>query len=340
MENSSVTDSAAFNRRPFLAAWMVAAPMFCLIWLGGLVTTQDAGMAVPDWPGTYGYNMFAYPISAWLYGPLDLFIEHGHRLLGALVGFLSIVFCVVAWRNEPRRWVGRLSIALLLCIIFQGALGGARVLMDARTVAMIHGCFAPLVFAFACSLVLVTSRSWRGPIDDSAFTGDATRGLRKLLVFQSVACILQLFVGAQLRHTPPATPASAFMGFVHAHLTLAFVVTFLILWTAIASEARLRDVKSPASRRLKGIARLMVGLICVQVLLGVGTWIVNYALPVSDLTPLLAEYTIAIKGYWEAWITTFHQATGSLIIAFSVVATLLAFRYHRLSTLSTGSDSL
>ncbi len=156
--------SSTSNRKPFFAAMAVAFPMFFLIWLGGLVTTQDAGMAVPDWPGTYGYNMFAYPLSAWLYGPIDLCVEHGHRLLASFVGLLSIVFCVVAWRFEPRRWVKWIAIGLLLCIISQGILGGLRVLMDARTLAMIHGCFAPLVFAFACSAVLVTSKSWRDPL--------------------------------------------------------------------------------------------------------------------------------------------------------------------------------
>ena len=62
---------------------------FPLIWVGGLVTTYDAGMAVPDWPNTYGYNLFLYPWQTWLSGPWDLFIEHGHRLLGALVGMID-----------------------------------------------------------------------------------------------------------------------------------------------------------------------------------------------------------------------------------------------------------
>ena len=62
-----------------------------LIWVGGLVTTYEAGMAVPDWPSTYGYNLFLYPWQTWLPGPWDLFIEHGHRLLGATVGLLTIL---------------------------------------------------------------------------------------------------------------------------------------------------------------------------------------------------------------------------------------------------------
>ena len=81
---------------------------FPLIWVGGLVTTYDAGMAVPDWPNTYGYNLFLYPWQTWLYGPWDLFIEHGHRLLGSLVGMLTIGLVASAWwcqRDGLVRWL-------------------------------------------------------------------------------------------------------------------------------------------------------------------------------------------------------------------------------------------
>ena len=76
-----------------------------LIWVGGLVTTYDAGMAVPDWPNTYGYNLFLYPLSTWLTGPFDLFIEHGHRLLGAVVGVVAIAMVIACFLGERRRWV-------------------------------------------------------------------------------------------------------------------------------------------------------------------------------------------------------------------------------------------
>ena len=103
--------------------------VFPLIWVGGLVTTYDAGMAVPDWPGTYGYNMFLYPVETWMFGPFDLFVEHGHRLLGSLAGFVAIILLVVTIRKEPRGWVCWMSLGLLLLVIIQGLLGGMRVLM-------------------------------------------------------------------------------------------------------------------------------------------------------------------------------------------------------------------
>ena len=154
---------AASSTSPWPHRWSVAVALviFPLIWLGGLVTTQDAGMAVPDWPTTRGYNMFAYPLSAWIYGPFDLLIEHGHRLLGSFVGLLAIGLCAVAWRCEPRRWVNGLCWILLLAIIVQGLLGGIRVIMDDRTFAMIHGFTGPLVFALATAVAVVTGRWWR-----------------------------------------------------------------------------------------------------------------------------------------------------------------------------------
>ncbi|MFM7846796.1 MAG: hypothetical protein ACKPEY_21530, partial [Planctomycetota bacterium] len=82
--------SAAYKPWPARCAVLLRAVTLVLISVGALVTTYDAGMAVPDWPTTYGYNMFAYPWQTWLSGPFDLLIEHGHRLLGSLVGFIAI----------------------------------------------------------------------------------------------------------------------------------------------------------------------------------------------------------------------------------------------------------
>ncbi|MEX2026104.1 MAG: COX15/CtaA family protein, partial [Pirellulaceae bacterium] len=146
---------------PFRLAVALALATFPLIWVGGLVTTTDAGMAVPDWPGTYGYNLFLYPWQTWLWGPWDLFIEHGHRLLGAAVGLIAIALVATVWLRDSRTWLKYAALGALALVIFQGVLGGVRVLLDQRLVAMIHGCVAPLFFAYAASLVVFTSRRWR-----------------------------------------------------------------------------------------------------------------------------------------------------------------------------------
>ncbi len=86
MSFSHKSPHSTYQPGPHRVAWALVCTVFPLIWVGGLVTTYDAGMAVPDWPGTYGYNMFLYPWTSWLAAPWDLFIEHGHRLLGSLAG--------------------------------------------------------------------------------------------------------------------------------------------------------------------------------------------------------------------------------------------------------------
>src|SRR3954454_2749944 len=107
-------------------ALATAMATFPLIFMGGLVTSHGAGMSVPDWPNSYGYNMFTFPPSKWIGG---IFYEHTHRLMGTIVGMLSIALTIAAWRSESRRWVRWLCGSGLGAVIFQGVLGGLRVLM-------------------------------------------------------------------------------------------------------------------------------------------------------------------------------------------------------------------
>ena len=123
-------------------------------------------MAVPDWPGTYGYNLFLYPWQTWLAGPWDLFIEHGHRLLGATAGMVAIALVAVAWMGRGPRWHKWMSLVALALVIVQGVLGGFRVLMDDRLLAMIHGCVGPVFFALAVSLVVFQFASLASSQDD------------------------------------------------------------------------------------------------------------------------------------------------------------------------------
>jgi cytochrome c oxidase assembly protein subunit 15 len=300
--------SAAWKQSWFWA-WATTICVFPLIWVGGLVTTHDAGMAVPDWPGTYGYNLFLYPVTAWLYGPFDLFVEHGHRLLGSLVGLLSIALCVAAWSTETRRWYRWAAIGLLLAVISQGLLGGFRVVLDGRTIAMLHGCGGPMVFALATFLALSASSDWA-----SARPVIPSRGMRWISLALLLSTIVQLILGAQLRHALPDTSPSGFMSLVHLHLTMAAVVTLIIVLVAIVGRSgtyrEAREILTPANALLL--------LLIVQLCLGFATWIVNYAMPWADLSQWLAKYAISAKGYWESLIVTGHQATGSLMIATSV----------------------
>ena len=309
-------------------AVILTVAVFPLIWVGGLVTTYDAGMAVPDWPGTYGWNMFAYPASTWVYGPFDLLVEHSHRLLGSVAGFLSIALVVAAFRCENRRWFRWWTVWVLLAVIAQGALGGVRVLLDQRTFAMIHGCTGPLFFAIATATAVMSSRWWiergateKGAIIESArgqFSGRSVVWLAAILV---VASYLQLIVGAQLRHVTGSLPSNLFAGFVHMHLTLAGGVALLsLVLAAVAGLSR----RTPWRVCLPTL--LLLFAVGAQIALGIGTWVVNYALPWQEVNAALAAYTIQAKGYVESLIVTAHVATGSLIISLSTVAALRAWR--------------
>ncbi|NND97786.1 MAG: cytochrome oxidase assembly protein [Pirellulaceae bacterium] len=298
-----------------------------LIWVGGLVTTYDAGMAVPDWPNTYGYNLFLYPYKTWLSGPFDLFIEHGHRLLGAVVGFVAIALTIAAYKREPRRWVFVFAVLVLLAVIFQGALGGVRVVQASRTLAMIHGCFGPAFFAGCVALAVVTSRFWwqRAQQQQAQQDGDRLSHIGRGVLFLSFSLVvisyLQLVLGAQLRHVQPTARPSGFALIVVFHVVTAF---FLWLMTGITW---LR-VRRCGDLTLSRPAVCLIGLVAVQIILGVGTWVVNYGWPTFlQGWPGSTGFLIRAKGFWDSIIVTAHVATGSLILA---VSTLLWVRCWRL----------
>jgi heme a synthase len=179
-------------------ALLTVIATFPLIFMGGLVTSHGAGMSVPDWPNSYGYNMFTFPPSMWVGG---IFYEHTHRLMGTVVGMLSIALTVVAWKVETRRWVRWLASGVLAAVIVQGVLGGLRVVMVELNLAIVHACFAQAFFCLAAFTAIVTSRWWIGGSDRLLPT--ETSSARRLLVLAAVSVAvvyLQLIVGATMRH--------------------------------------------------------------------------------------------------------------------------------------------
>src|SRR6516162_10859756 len=117
----------------------LAVLILLLICSGGLVTSHEAGMAVPDWPNSFGYNMFLFPISRWVGG---VFFEHTHRLIASGVGLLTIALCILTWVIEDRRWVKWLATIAVLVVIVQGVLGGLRVTEHNALLGLFHGCLA------------------------------------------------------------------------------------------------------------------------------------------------------------------------------------------------------
>jgi heme a synthase len=177
-------------------AVFVAAGVLLLICSGGLVTSHGAGMAVPDWPNSFGYNMFLFPLSHWVGG---VFFEHTHRLIASGVGLLTIVLCVVTLMVENRSWVKWLSGLAVLAVIIQGVLGGLRVTEHNAVLGLFHGCLAQAFFCLVATIALVTSRFWRRleRVGDQA----DIRRLRLWTVLVTVMVFFQLALGASMRHS-------------------------------------------------------------------------------------------------------------------------------------------
>ncbi|MBD3854654.1 MAG: COX15/CtaA family protein, partial [Acidobacteria bacterium] len=136
---------------------VAVAATFLLVVAGGLVTSNEAGLAVVDWPNTFGSNMFLFPLARMTGG---IYYEHAHRLFGALVGLTTIVLAVRLWRRDDRPWLRRLATAAVVLVMVQGVLGGLRVTEISDHLAVLHGCLAQAFFCVLLLIAFVSSNKW------------------------------------------------------------------------------------------------------------------------------------------------------------------------------------
>lgn len=195
-------------------AWLTSIATLLLICSGGMVTSKGVGLAVPDWPTTFGYNMFLFPVSKWVGG---IFFEHTHRLIASTVGLLTIVLAVWIWRVDERRWLRNLGFAALGAVIVQGVLGGLRVTLLKDEIGIFHACLAQAFLGILIVITLATSRLWQrlagtargavreqqeAPIADrrTPQRGVPTAILLRVVLATTLAIYLQLGLGATMRH--------------------------------------------------------------------------------------------------------------------------------------------
>ncbi|RTZ63143.1 MAG: cytochrome oxidase biogenesis protein CtaA [Verrucomicrobia bacterium] len=179
-------------------AIVTALATLVLIGFGGLVTSKGVGMAVPDWPNTFGYNMFLVPFDEWL-GKFGVFEEHSHRLVASFVGLLTIVLAAWIWVKDSRKWVRLLGIGALVLVVTQGVLGGLRVTEINQNLGLIHGAVAQLFLILVCAIALATSSWWhRVAVGESDRAGYAA--LKGALVAVICLVFIQLLLGATMRH--------------------------------------------------------------------------------------------------------------------------------------------
>jgi len=293
---------------PVFAA-IVAASTALLIFAGGMVTSTGSGLSVPDWPNTYGWFMFSFPVDKWVGG---IFYEHSHRLIASTVGFLILTLAFWLWRAEPRRWVRNLGFIALGAVITQGILGGITVLWYLPDpISIAHASLAEIVFCLTVTIALVTSPGWRrgyaaGLPDD--------RLLQKLAIATTATVYVQILLGATMRHTdaglaipdfplafghliPPQWDAKIAIHF--AHRVGALCVTTMIL----ATTAHVFYHHGGRSE-LRRPSILLLCLVALQITLGAFTiW--------SGRQPV---------------INSFHVVTGASVLVTSLVLTLRAHR--------------
>src|SRR5215471_18598440 len=177
-------------------AKFVAGFTVLLVLAGSLVTSTDSGLSVPDWPTTYGWNMFTFPPSKWVGGIL---YEHGHRLIASTVGFLTILLAVWLGISDTRRWMKRLGIAALGAVIAQGVLGGLTVMFFLPpAISTAHAGLAEIFFCLTVAIALFTSPRW---IDDLGSSAVDDTLLRRLTAATTALVYVQILIGATMRHT-------------------------------------------------------------------------------------------------------------------------------------------
>ena len=274
-----------------------------LIGVGGLVTAFHAGLAVPDWPRSYGYNMFLFPLSL-MQQDSGACYEHSHRLLASLVGFTSLALAIHTTMVERRGWVKILPWAIGIGVAIQAVLGGTRVTETSTTLAIVHGVFAQLVFATMAVMAAVTGREFytMERVERGAACAD-----RMLTLGFFVAMVVQLILGATLRHRNEG---------VLVHITMAVMVTVLVLacgFRAWGLHGKIRPL-----HRL-GLAVLLV--VFLQLVLGV------LALTLWTGNAKTAPLTSAI-------FTTLHQMNGAVLLA--VCAVLAVWTWRALKPVEEG----
>jgi cytochrome c oxidase assembly protein subunit 15 len=312
-------------------AIFTALAALLLIAMGGLVTSHEAGLAVPDWPTTYGYNMFLFPISQWKGG---IFYEHTHRLMASGVGLLTVILAIWLWVKEPRAWLRWLGVTACFLVVLQGVLGGLRVVALKDAIGIFHAALAQLFLAVLCAIALFTSRWWR-QLQPAATGAPASAGLARLFLAGTLIIFAQLMIAATMRHQHaglaipdfplayhklwPAMdaasvqsynanrsellgekPITAFqIGLQMAHRLMALLILCAVGWCAWQARRQLG-----ARHSLARLALVWLGFIGLQIILGASTIWTNKA----------------------ADVATAHVVVGAVSLVTGALLTIVSFR--------------
>jgi len=332
MESYPQSQSVLPRSRRGLHAFAILTGLvtFVLLTSGGLVTSKGVGMAVPDWPSTFGYNMFLFPISGWVGG---VFYEHTHRLIASGVGLMTLVLAGWIFAVDPRRWMRVLGAAAVVGVILQGVLGGLRVTMIKNEIGIFHGILGQSFFLTIAVIAVATSPAFIRKGNAERFQAGPMRGLAIALL---LTIFVQLGIAATMRH---------------AHLGLSIPDFPLAYGKLIPST----DPATMDSINAARVAENKMPTTAVQIWLqmkhrfvAVGIFALALALAVAAQRLRGCPNDVKIKtaiifflvvaqialGAWTVWsnkaadVATAHQAMGALIL---MLTGLTAFRLFRLS---------
>ncbi|HEV8291067.1 MAG TPA: COX15/CtaA family protein [Tepidisphaeraceae bacterium] len=328
-----------YNSALHRIALLTACATFPLIFRGGLGTSHGAGMSVPDWPNSYGYNMFLFPPRFWVGGIL---YEHTHRLMGTVVGLLAIVLAVCTWKWEKRQWVKNLALAVLAAVILQGVLGGLRVVLIKLHLAIIHACFAQAFFCLTALMAMVTSRWW---IESAPMKAGKWRSrLVTLGLIATGTIYAQLILGALMRHHDAGLAIPDFPG-SYGHVlppTNSIELKTVNDWRAWSTEPALNNRVTLAQVWLHFAHRAWAIVVAAMVI-----WFVIAATrhgsdlvhrPASVLAILLViQFALGILTVLTrkpADLATAHVAVGALVLVSAFTITVRAVRIGNIQTQS------
>lgn len=262
-------------------AVVTACATLLLIVAGGLVTSTESGLSVPDWPTTYGSNMWTFPISKWVGG---IRFEHTHRLIASVVGLLTVVLAVFLARREPRRWVRRMGYLAVAAVVAQGVLGGLTVLWLLPTpVSVAHACLAQAFFCLVVAIAVVTSPRWAEAMPADLRADLSRNPLARVTWVTAGLIFLQLVIGAVMRHTKAGLaipdfplalgrlvpPLTSFPVAIHfAHRVVAVAVAVMVGVCAVRAFRSRREGLWTAAALLCVVAATQIALGAATVLSG------------------------------------------------------------------------
>jgi cytochrome c oxidase assembly protein subunit 15 len=311
-------------------AWFTAFATLLLICSGGMVTSKGVGLAVPDWPTTFGYNMFLFPVSKWIGGVL---FEHTHRLIASSVGLLTIILAISLWRIEDRQSVKTLGLIAVAGVILQGLLGGLRVTMLKDEIGILHACLAQAFLGLIVLIAIVTTNFWRSlaPVDVDL---RKITPVKALAIAMTIAIYAQLALGATMRHQ-------------HKDLAILDFPTANGAWipdtsaSALAKINAWRDARALSDvdafqiwlqmshRFLAALIGVAVIAFCVRVMKDAGHMTALRRLSILWVVLFFLQFTL---GAWTIWtnkaadIATAHVAVGAIMLSFGVSAWAICSR--------------